>query len=193
MAADASDLLLNRDDSVLVLVDIQTRLLAAMPAEAARTMLDNSVRLLAAAKLLNVPVLLTEQYPQGLGPTNAAILDQLPENCPRLAKSGFSCRTAEGFDAGLEATGRRQVVLLGQETHVCVLQTAIELLGQGYRVFVVEDAVCSRLETHKLNALTRLRDAGVSIVNHGIGNLRMAARRRPPSFQNAIQNATLNR
>lgn len=164
--ADAGDLLLNREDSVLVLVDIQTRLLAAMPAEAARTMLDNSARLLVAAQLLNVPVLLTEQYPQGLGPTDTAIMDKLPENCPRLAKSGFSCRAAEGFDAGLAAANRRQVILLGQETHVCVLQTAIELLGQGYHVFVVDDAVCSRSEAQKQNALARLRSAGVDIVNH---------------------------
>lgn len=164
--ADCKRLLLDRDDSVLVVVDIQHRLTAVMPEDAAQTMLANVGKLLSAASLLEIPTLVTEQYPQGLGPTEASILDKFGEDVPRLAKTGFSCCSAQGFNERLAAGARKQIILLGQETHVCVLQTAMELLGQGYHLFVVEDAVCSRLASDKRQALSRMRDGGVTLVCH---------------------------
>lgn len=158
--------LLACDECVLVVVDIQSRLLGAMPASSAQAMLDNTGKLLVAAGLLQLPVLLTEQYPKGLGPTAEAILKLLPENAQRFDKTAFSCCGSEAFNQALVATGRRQVILVGQETHVCVLQTAFDLHRRGLNVHVVEDAVCSRQDSHKTHALRRLRQAGITVTNH---------------------------
>lgn len=158
--------LLDVDNSLLLIVDMQTRLLAAMQPAAAQGMLDNAAKLLAAAGLLNLPVLLTEQYPKGLGPTDEAVKQALPEAAPCFEKTAFSCCANNEVMQALRASGKNQVLIIGQETHVCVLQTAMDLLRQGLRVFVVEDAVCSRLEAHKQNALRRMRQAGVILVNH---------------------------
>ena len=162
---NASDLLVLAD-SLVVVVDMQAKLLNAMPSASAQTVLANAVKLLTAARLLQVPVLLTEQYPKGLGPSTDAVLNQLPEYTQRFEKTAFSCCGGEGFNQALLASGRRQVVLVGQETHVCVLQTAVDLHNQGFDVHVIEDAVCSRLDSHKHNALLRLSRLGITISNH---------------------------
>ncbi|SMF95320.1 Nicotinamidase-related amidase [Methylomagnum ishizawai] len=157
--------LCSADDSVLVVVDLQIRLLAAM-AEADRAhLVKHTETLLQAAGALEIPVLYTEQYPKGLGPTVPALVERLPAMALCFEKTAFSCCAAEGFLSALKASGRGQVVLVGQEVHVCVLQTALELLALGFRVFVVEDGVCSRAQGHKHNALARLREAGAVVTN----------------------------
>ncbi len=152
------------EESQLLLVDVQERLAAAMPEAARARMLRAAGLLLEAAARLAIPVHATEQYPQGLGPTVAALAAKLPA-ARTLEKTAFSCCAAEGFADAIAATGRRQVVLAGMETHICVLQTALELHALGYHVFVVEDAVCSRIEAHAANGLQRLRAAGVTVTN----------------------------
>lgn len=156
--------ILAAEHSLLVIVDIQAKLTAAMPA--AETMLANAGKLITAAGLLNIPVLVTEQYPQGLGSTEASLSEKLPEHTPVFEKTGFSCCAAEGFIAALKNTKRHQIILTGQETHVCVLQTALELLHRGYQIYVVEDAVCSRQSGHKSNALQRMQTLGVTVCNY---------------------------
>ncbi len=157
-------LLCDAEQSILVLVDIQPRLAEAMPVDERQHMIESSIMLLEAAKVLAIPVLITEQYPQGLGTTYPEILAHLPPGVTPLAKTGFSCTCAEGFDTLLERSGRTQAILAGQETHVCVLQTALTLLSRGWQVFVVEDAVCSRHPKHKIYALERMRQAGVAVL-----------------------------
>ncbi len=158
--------LLDSDHSILVLVDMQTRLLAAMPETQAKEMLSNCHKLLQAATNLAVPVLVTEQYPKGLGSTEPVIIRNLPPGIEIFEKTGFSCCAAEGFNSALARTERRQVILLGQEAHVCVLQTALELLHESYQVYVLEDAVCSRQLEHKFSALQRIRQQGGTVLNH---------------------------
>lgn len=158
--------MLNGVDSVLVVVDLQSRLGEAMQPASWQTVLENTHKLLAAAGLLSLPVLVTEQYPKGLGPTAKAIEDGLPIDAQRFEKTAFSCCGCDGFNRALADTGRRQVIVVGQETHVCVLQTAIDLHNQGFAVQVVEDAVCSRRDSHKHNALARLRQLGITVTNH---------------------------
>lgn len=158
--------LLDADKSVLLVIDIQTRLLANMPTTVAQIMLDNSVKLLQAAERLNIPTLLTEQYPKGLGPTTDDIKLALPDGVQRFEKTSFSCCGCDEFKQKLITCGRRHVVIIGQETHVCVLQTAFDLLRQGLQVFVVEDAVCSCQEPHKINALSRMQQAGIGIITY---------------------------
>jgi nicotinamidase-related amidase len=158
--------LLSAGNSLLVVVDLQAKLTAAMAESEAQLMTINTGRLIKAAGLLHIPVLLTEQYPQGLGPTDPAIAELLPEGTPIFDKTGFSCCAAQGFNAALAATQRRQIILTGQETHVCVLQTALELLHFDYQVHTVEDAVASRKPVHKLTALQRMQQQGVTMTNH---------------------------
>lgn len=158
--------LLDVNDSLLLVVDMQSRLLAAMKPLLAKTALENSVKLLTAADLLKVPVLLTEQYPKGLGDTTEAINAALPAFTQRFEKTAFSCCGNAAFNQALLASGCKQIIFIGQEAHVCVLQTAIELMAQGFQVYVVEDAVLSRHEQHKANALQRLQALGIAVTNH---------------------------
>lgn len=149
----------------LVVIDVQTRLAAAMPAEDRERVLRSLGILLDAARLLGVPVIATEQYPRGLGPTEAAVATRLAEHARTFTKTAFSCCGAEGLPGALDPAQRPQAVLAGMEAHVCVLQTAFDLLERGHQVFVVEDGVCSRDPAHRRNALERLRQGGVVVTN----------------------------
>jgi nicotinamidase-related amidase len=151
------------DDSVLVVIDVQERLAAAMPNTVRKRMIEQINVLLTAAKKLSIPVIVTEQYPRGLGSTEVDL--QLPPQANVIEKTAFSCVKAEGFSALLEHTGRKQIILAGMETHICVLQTAIDLTKQDYEVHVIEDAVCSRSKMNQYNALQRLRVHGATISN----------------------------
>jgi len=153
------------DASQILVVDVQTRLAAAMPPADRERTLRNLGVLLEAARLLAVPVLVTEQYPKGLGPTEAAVSARLPGGTTAFTKTSFSCCDAQGLLGALDVGRHPQVVLGGMETHVCVLQTAFDLLERGYQVFVVEDAVCSRDPEHRRNALARLAQGGVVVTN----------------------------
>src|SRR5450755_1269985 len=131
-------------DSVLVIIDFQERLAAAM-SPAVRDGVIQTIRLLlGAATRLGIPTLVTEQYTKGLGPTSAQVAEMLPVNTPRFEKTCFSCAGAAPFAAALERSGRTQAILAGMEAHVCVLQSALDLLTLRQEVFVVEDACCSR-------------------------------------------------
>ncbi len=152
------------EHSILLVVDVQSRLTAAMK-EDDRARVFRTVEILAkAAELLGIPTFLTEQYPKGLGPTEPSVFSHLTA-ARRFEKTSFSCCGAQKFPDELLATGRRQIVMAGMEAHVCVLQTALDLRSAGFDVFVAEDGVCSRDPRNRLNALERLRGAGVVIAN----------------------------
>ncbi|MBU2479097.1 MAG: isochorismatase family protein, partial [Gammaproteobacteria bacterium] len=158
--------LCRRESSALLIVDVQIRLAAAMPAEARARVLRNSGILIEAASQLDIPILQTEQYPRGLGHTEPVLAERLQGKAQLLEKTAFSCCDATGFDAAACADPQRtQWILCGMEAHVCVLQTALELHARGLEVFVVEDAVCSRSAANHTNAMARLRQAGVIISN----------------------------
>jgi len=152
-------------DSVLVIIDIQERLAAAMVPAQRQAAVRNTRILIQAAACLGIPVLATEQYRKGLGPTVTELTEVLPGGTQRLEKTCFSCAGAEPFSQALGASGRSQVILAGMEAHVCVLQSALELRAAGREVFVVEDACCSRKQENRTNAMYRLRGAGVVVTN----------------------------
>ncbi|MEA2079906.1 MAG: isochorismatase family protein [Pseudomonadota bacterium] len=158
-------LLCEAASSQLVIVDVQQRLAAAIPAESLDLMTKNSALLLDAAAILGVPTLCSEQYPTGLGATLTAIAEHLPGDIEKIEKTCFSCTGAEAFQQHIGNSGCRQIVLAGMESHVCILQSAVQLAQQGQEVFVVEDAVCSRREIHHRNAMERMRQAGIIITN----------------------------
>jgi nicotinamidase-related amidase len=141
--------------SLLAIIDVQERLLAAMPD--AERVVARCRRLAEAARLLGVRAVLTEQYPQGLGPTPVALASLLP---PPASKLAFSCSGCGAFDEAV-AFGVSAVVLAGLETHVCVTQTALDLLAGGVTVFVAVDAIASRHGIDHETALRRLEGAGV--------------------------------
>lgn len=157
-------MLMNADASHLMIIDVQSRLLPviASPEQvAARCNI-----LLAAANELDIPVTVTEQYPNGLGHTDQAIALAGTEKV--LEKTTFSCLRDAAMAERLEqlgAEGRRQIIIGGIEAHVCVLQTALDLIQAGFEVFVAADAVSSRKTSSVELAMARLRDEGGSIVN----------------------------
>lgn len=154
-------MLIDRSDSMLLLVDVQERLLPAM--HEAQRVLDNAVWVTRVAQRLGVPVAASEQYPRGLGHTHADLRALLTAECI-AEKLHFSCVAAQCLGR-LPGGDRRQVVLCGIESHVCVLQTALELRAQGKDVFLLADAVSSRNPVDKDLALARMRDHGAEIVS----------------------------
>lgn len=154
-------MLISAGQTALVVIDVQERLAPAIAG------LDDVIggiqTLLKAAGQLDVPILASEQYPKGLGTTIGPVAALLPPGSI-VEKTHFSCAEEPRFFDRLAETGRRQVVMCGIESHVCVLQTALGLSERGMACFVVADAVGSRREENKDLALQRLRQAGVAIV-----------------------------
>jgi len=154
-------MLISAERSVLLLIDLQERLYPAIDEGA--QVLEHALWLTRLAQRLSVPVICTEQYPQGLGPTVPALRALLPDSA-MVEKVHFSAVSEGGiFDA--PGGDRAQFVVAGTEAHVCVLQTVIGLLDSGHRVFVVDEAVGSRRPSDKALALERMRGHGADIVS----------------------------
>ena len=154
-------MLIKARDSALVVIDMQERLISAMAAPAHA--IKNTQLLLQVAAKTIVPALLTEQYPEGLGPT-AAMIKIAAGPAPILPKLHFSCMQDSRFANAFTSLNRRQAILTGMEAHICVVQTAASLVDLGYEVFVVSDATASRTLDSERACLARLTAAGVSIV-----------------------------
>ena len=154
-------MLIRASDSALAVIDMQERLVPAMQAPA-RT-LRNTRLLLTAAQEMQVPVLLTEQYPEGLGRTMPEILAAAGD-APVLPKLHFSCLEDPGFASAFRTLGRRQAVIAGMEAHICVMQTAASLIEEGTQVFVVSDATASRTIDSERACIDRLQAIGAGIV-----------------------------
>ena len=157
--------LLDAERSLLLIVDMQTRLAKPMDPDRWSAARDAAVMLARAAAELDLPVIVTRQYPRGLGDTDPAIVEALPGGAVTIDKMTFSACDEPELTQALEMTGRSQVLVCGMETHVCVLQTVAGLAAGGYRPFVAADAVCSRDPAHITNALDRMRAAGIAVTN----------------------------
>jgi isochorismate hydrolase len=153
--------MLDLQASIVVAVDVQARLADAMHER--DRLLDRMTRFLRGAAALGAPMLWTEQLPDKLGPTREEIRQTLPPGSP-IVKASFSCCGSDVFLAALKDAARRQVVLCGIETHVCVLQTALDLLELGYEVAIVEDATSSRSAADRAGALRRMERAGAEVL-----------------------------
>lgn len=152
-------MLMNKDQATLLVVDIQQKLLPAV--QDAEGMLARCRWLLGVARDVGLPVVFSEQYPQGLGGTVAPLLAEVPQ-AEVVEKLHFSCVAGDCLPASLLA--RPQVIVCGMEAHVCVMQTVLELLQAGKQVFVVSDAVSSRSAQDMAAGLQRMRDAGAVLV-----------------------------
>ncbi len=152
---------LNAEDTVFLVVDFQERLMPAI--DRADKVLHNAGLLLRLAGLIKIPVLVTEQYPQGLGVTVPEIKEVLPEHT-LFEKRLFSAFIPE-LEKKLVELNRPKIVVTGTETHVCVFQTVRDLVTAGYEVYVVRDAVGSRFKENYENGLALMRDLGAIITN----------------------------
>lgn len=149
------------EDTVVVLIDAQERLWTAMHESLKPAVLKHTQALLKACTIFGVPVICTEQYPKGLGPTLPdlrSLLDSEP-----IAKTAFSCCDVEDFSKRLESLNRGTVAVAGMESHVCVYQTVVGLLQKGYRTQVLKDAVCSRKIRDYESSLDLMKADGASI------------------------------
>lgn len=146
-----------RQSTVLAVIDIQERLVPHIIGN--KELIKNSRALIGAAGILNIPILATEQYPEGIGPTVPELKSLLPK-APIIAKRTFSCCREPGFMSALEALARRQILICGIEAHVCIFQTAADLIARGYQVQVAIDAVSSRTEANKGVGLAKIRQLG---------------------------------
>ena len=174
---------LDAHQSILLLVDLQERLLPAI--DQGDQVLEHCAWLIGVARALQVPVLLTEQYPQGLGGT-APVISQRIQPAERLEKTHFSA-VAEGNLLDHPAAQRQQWVVCGTESHVCVQQTVLDLLAAGRAVSVVEEGVGSRQPRDKQLALKRMRLAGAQIVSREMVAFEWLGKADTPAFRTVLQ------
>ena len=173
-------MLISAQQSVLLVIDIQERLNPAM--NAPELVLQNAERLLRGADLLNVPTLISEQYPKGLGHAAEPIASLLPEGSVQ-EKETFSCMADDDYAARFNGLNKSQAIICGIEAHVCVLQTASDLIDSGKKVFVVADATSSRAAANHMLALERAKTAGAEIVTTEMVLFEWLRRAGTPEFK----------
>jgi nicotinamidase-related amidase len=182
-----SPLLLQRETAALCVIDIQERLAAAMAER--EQVIAGSRQMILSARPLGLPILITEQYPRGIGPSEPGIIEALGDDYKPLEKLHFSCCNEAKFaeaTAALKSAGRTQVVLCGMEAHVCLLQTCLDLLSDGFQVHVLADAVCSRNAEHKRLALEQMRQAGAVVTCVEAAVYQMLGRAGTPEFKELL-------
>ena len=157
---ERNKIILSREKSALLLIDIQEKILAVMHDK--EKVISNSLKLIKGFKALNIPIFYTEQYPKGLGSTAEPLLTEL-EGLSAIQKMSFSCSGAGNFFTRLIDNNVSQVVIAGIESHVCVQQTALDLIANGFQVDITADAVSSRNEIDYKFALERMRSHRVEI------------------------------
>jgi len=150
--------MLNLNNSTLIVVDVQGKLAQLMHDK--ETMFANVKRMISGAQLLDLPIIWTEQVPDKLGSTTLEVADLLSQTTKPISKVSFSCCGCPPFIEQLNALNRQQILMVGLETHICVYQTAVDLIKQGYEVQIITDAVASRIASNKQIGLDRMQGAG---------------------------------
>jgi len=152
-------MLISKTNSSLLIIDVQERLAPSM--HEPRRVIDGCARLLKGADILNIPTIITEQYPKGLGPSLFDIRDAASETAVYFEKTNLSAAAEEGFMELLSSFKKKQIIIAGIEEHICVLQTAVELKEKGFDVFVVTDASGCRSPENERIAVQRLKQEGI--------------------------------
>ncbi len=182
--------LLDSTRSILLVIDLQGKLVPMVHRSA--LVLETTRRLMRLAELFSVPVVLTEQYPKGIGPTEASVreaYDQLSVPKFLLEKTAFGCCGDSGFEGLLQKARpvlrpqQRQIVVAGIEAHVCVMQTVLELLSSGHEVHLCWDAISGRGEEYRNRALDRMAAAGATLTNHESVAFEWARDKNHPQFK----------
>lgn len=152
--------MLSAQDSLVIIIDIQEKLVASLNKHKA---VNNAVKVVNAASLLDIPILVTEQYPKGLGSTVPPLKAYLSENSQTVEKTYFNLLLEEGLKEKIKSYGKKQIVILGIETHICVYQTACALFEEGYEVYAIKDACASRDKDNFKQGIEAMRDNGIKI------------------------------
>lgn len=176
-------MLIQADKSCLMIVDVQTRLLGAM--DSPRQVVSGCSLMMKAAKVLDVPVAVTEQYPQGLGPTVDPLAELVSEEAV-FSKIDFSAARNVAIRGWVSSRKPEQIVFAGIEAHVCVLQTAMGFAAEGYDCFVVADATSSRVPANHAAALQRLREAGIGVVTSEMVVFEWLEKAGTPAFREVL-------
>ncbi|MEN6621906.1 MAG: hydrolase [Smithella sp.] len=154
--------MINRDEAIIIVIDIQDKLFQAMHNK--ENLLANAVKTIKGAKVFNLPIVVTEQIPEKLGTTIPEIAIEL-EGIERISKSSFSSWGENNFRDKLKSVSRRKAIILGIESHICVYQTAVDLINNGYEVQIVADAVSSRTKENSNIGLAAMRSAGAHVTS----------------------------
>jgi len=149
------------EDTVFLSLDNQTKLFPHT--NECGKLEENIIKLISGIKVLDIPILVTEQYSKAIGPTIESIVDLLGDECKPIEKMAFSCMDEPIFVSALEKTNKKNIIICGIESHVCVLQTAIDLLDKGYKPIIIEDCVSSRNPNDKKHAIRRMARSGAII------------------------------
>ncbi|MFH1686042.1 MAG: hydrolase [bacterium] len=176
--------MLQMNKAALVLIDIQGKLATLMHKK--EQFYENCVKMIQGAKTLGLPILWNEQIPDKLGPTIDEIKTALGDGTP-LVKKTFSCCGNPDFVRELEKLNRKQVLLIGMETHVCVWQTAQDLLQNGYEVYLISDAVSSRSKENKRIGLQAMTGAGAKISSVEMALFEMLQQAEGDQFRQCIK------
>lgn len=153
-----------QEDTLTVVIDIQEKLFPFIDNK--EKLIENSVKLLSGLNVLEIPILITEQYTKGLGKTMPEIKTVIEGSYNPIEKIDFSCCGENNFMTKLKNLNKKNILLLGIESHVCVLQTTIDLIAEGFNVIVVEDCVASRKINDKKIALKRMEKEGATLTTY---------------------------
>jgi nicotinamidase-related amidase len=151
-----------KEETAGVIIDIQERLLPHI--HEGDILLRNCLKLIEGLKVLSIPLIITQQYTRGLGQTVPAIIEVLPGSS-HIEKISFSCCEEPLFSEKISLLGKQNIILCGIESHVCILQTCLDLLGSGYKPVVAADCISSRRPNDKLIAIERMRQEGARITS----------------------------
>lgn len=154
--------MINHEEAVLVVIDIQDKLFQAMHNK--QDLLANAAKTIKGAKVFNLPIIVTEQIPEKIGITIPEIAGEL-EGIERISKSSFSSWGESKFREKIKSVNRRKAIILGIESHICVYQTAVDLINNGYEVHIVADAVSSRTKENEIIGLEAMKAAGAHLTS----------------------------
>ena len=158
-------MLIDRNDSTLLVIDIQEKLISKI--FEFKSVIDHSKKIVDISSFLKLPIVYSEQYPDGLGKTISSIDDKLKKiKALKIEKTTFSCISNKNDTEMRKIFPKNQIIICGIETHICVLQTSIDLYNKGYEVFVIAEAVGSRDKRHQNLAFERLMRNGISLINY---------------------------
>ena len=173
--------ILNIEDSIVMIIDVQEKLLNAVFNKP--SLEKKAVTIANTAKILGIPVIVTEQYPKGLGATVETLKEVLPENTQYFEKTAFSALENNDVLEALKNSGKKQVVIFGIETHICVSQTTNALIEEGFEVSVIRDACGSRSELEYLAGLERMKDNGAHVLTTEIALFEWLKGAKHPKFK----------
>lgn len=172
--------MIKKEDCLLLIVDVQERLVSVLDKD---VVVKKTATMAKAAKIIEIPVIATEQYPQGLGSTVEIVKEHFTPNTPIIAKTAFSALGTEGFLHTLRSFDKKQILICGIETHVCVHQTAADLISKGFEVFVIKDACASRNKYEFKQGIECMKENGAKIYCVEIALFELLGDSKDPHFK----------